>query len=992
MQQAAERLAEANRKVADQTRAVADAQQKARDAQVQAAEQIASAERGVEAARLSSVDTTTKAVTKADEYRKALAKLTPDQRKLYDSIAGPTGLTKAFKDWSTSLQPAVLPLFVRGVDGAKNSLPGLTPLVHAAADAVGILMDKASKELKNPFWKGFKRDINSSAKPAIVGLGVSFGNILKGMAGIVDAFLPHMDGISRTMQRITGRFANWGKNLKGSPAFERFLKYVSDTAPQVGEIVGKAADALLSFSQAIAPTSAVVFAVIGPLLDGVKWLSENMPGFVQTMWGLYVVSKAVAVATKAWAIAQGLFDSAMAIAALETWSFAGALTAIGWTELVALITAIVVAIAALVAGIIWAFKNVGWVHDAFTAAWTGIKVATLFLWNSVLKPTFDVIGIGLKGIGTAAMWLWTNAIKPAFEGIWLVARILVAVLVTAVVTPIVLAFRLLGSVATWLWANALKPVFGWISGGLSWLGSKFTWLFDHAVKPSADGIAGKASWLWSKALAPTFRFVWDGIRWLGDKFRWLFDNAVKPSADWIAGKASWLHDKALKPAFDKMKSAVRLVGEAFGDAKDAIKKAWDAVAGIVAKPVNFVIDTVYTHGVKAVWDKVAKFVGLDALPKAPTLLQAPAKFAQGGRTRGGIPGVDSIPILAMQDEFIIRRDSARKIGFGNLAHMNATGELPRFAGGGIVGALGSAFDWTKDKIGDAIGKGVDFAKYAADLLAHPSKIFDKLMQPIRDLVSDGIGDGPWAKTVGKVPGKMLSGLKDMIVDSVTSSGGGGNIGGTIPTGKRAQIIRSAMAAAHIPPPGNVAQWLAGMNTLITRESGWNPNAINLWDSNAKAGHPSQGLTQTIPGTWSAYVPASLRSAGILDPVANVAASMRYIVSRYGNITNVQQANANMAPAGYALGGRIVPNLYDDGGYLPPGLNLVANGTGRPEPVFTGSQWDDIKAARTSTPQTPNLSIENHVWVGDREITDIVDQRITVRDEATGRALDIGRNL
>ncbi|MEV6537246.1 hypothetical protein AB0M86_48305, partial [Streptomyces sp. NPDC051639] len=87
-----------------------------------------------------------------------------------------------------------------------------------------------------------------------------------------------------------------------------------------------------------------------------------------------------------------------------------------------------------------------------------------------------------------------------------------------------------------------------------------------------------------------------------------------------------------------------------------------------------------------------------------------------------------------------------------------------------------------------------------------------------------------------------------------------------------------------------------------------------------------------------------------------------------------------------------PHWYDDGGYLPPGLSLVANGTGKPEPVFTGSQWDDIRAARTPAAQAPNLSIENHVWVGDREITDIVDQRITVRDEATGRALDIGRNL
>ncbi|MBQ1164293.1 hypothetical protein KBZ21_40575, partial [Streptomyces sp. A73] len=39
-----------------------------------------------------------------------------------------------------------------------------------------------------------------------------------------------------------------------------------------------------------------------------------------------------------------------------------------------------------------------------------------------------------------------------------------------------------------------------------------------------------------------------------------------------------------------------------------------------------------------------------------------------------------------------------------------------------------------------------------------------------------------------------------------------------------------------------------------------------------------------------------------------------------------------------------PHWYDDGGLLQPGLNLVANGTGRPEPVLTGRQWDVLTGA------------------------------------------------
>lgn len=123
------------------------------------------------------------------------------------------------------------------------------------------------------------------------------------------------------------------------------------------------------------------------------------------------------------------------------------------------------------------------------------------------------------------------------------------------------------------------------------------------------------------------------------------------------------------------------------------------------------------------------------------------------------------------------------------------------------------------------------------------------------------------------------------------------IAGAVTDSNHLAIIDAALAAAGVPPPGDKASWENGMNTLITRESAWDPNAINLTDSNATAGHPSQGLAQTIPSTFNAYhVPGT--STNILDPVANVAAAIRYIVATYGNITNVQQANASLPPLGY----------------------------------------------------------------------------------------------
>lgn len=37
-------------------------------------------------------------------------------------------------------------------------------------------------------------------------------------------------------------------------------------------------------------------------------------------------------------------------------------------------------------------------------------------------------------------------------------------------------------------------------------------------------------------------------------------------------------------------------------------------------------------------------------------------------------------------------------------------------------------------------------------------------------------------------------------------------------------------------------------------------------------------------------------------------------------------------------------MYDNGGFLPPGLSTVVNMTGKPEPVFTPDQWERIEAS------------------------------------------------
>ncbi|MEV0245309.1 transglycosylase SLT domain-containing protein [Nocardia sp. NPDC050712] len=77
----------------------------------------------------------------------------------------------------------------------------------------------------------------------------------------------------------------------------------------------------------------------------------------------------------------------------------------------------------------------------------------------------------------------------------------------------------------------------------------------------------------------------------------------------------------------------------------------------------------------------------------------------------------------------------------------------------------------------------------------------------------------------------------------------------------------------------------GIHRNIIRESGGNPFAINLWDSNAAAGIPSKGLLQVIDPTFERYHVEGT-SWDIYDPVANITAACNYAAARYGSMDNV----------------------------------------------------------------------------------------------------------
>lgn len=80
----------------------------------------------------------------------------------------------------------------------------------------------------------------------------------------------------------------------------------------------------------------------------------------------------------------------------------------------------------------------------------------------------------------------------------------------------------------------------------------------------------------------------------------------------------------------------------------------------------------------------------------------------------------------------------------------------------------------------------------------------------------------------------------------------------------------------------------GIMRNIMRESTGNPQAINLWDSNAAAGIPSKGLLQVIDPTFAAYHVEGT-PFDVWNPVSNIVAACNYAAHRYGSMDNVNSA-------------------------------------------------------------------------------------------------------
>ena len=229
--------------------------------------------------------------------------------------------------------------------------------------------------------------------------------------------------------------------------------------------------------------------------------------------------------------------------------------------------------------------------------------------------------------------------------------------------------------------------------------------------------------------------------------------------------------------------------------------------------------------------------------------------------------------------------------------VNVFKKLPGQIGNAITGAIGdlktaimSAFDW--HKLLKWVEDAIDFHS--------PAPWAVQVGKNIVSSIAHGVGG-----SAGVLKNAVVKMAKHAIT-SIPHAVGGLLHGGAATGSQQNRNIGKQMAAKY--GWGSGAQWV-NLDALWQQESGWSNTA-----KNPSSG--AYGIPQALPPT---KLPFAGQEGGGSSAVAQIGWGLNYIKGRYGSPI---AAEAHEQSFGW----------YDKGGWLPTGLSLAMNNTGRPERV------------------------------------------------------------
>lgn len=840
---------------------------------------------------------------------------------------------------------------------------GMTDVAREAATSTST-MEGAWGNFQATMVSGVK-DIVEDVKPSLTGALSAMSDAAgTAFAWVQDTLIPGLQGVWDIL--ANGDFSGPIFGLEEDSGVVDFLfdlrdagltvrDALEDLAPKaqaVWEAVGPMASELASLAgDAVSRVPGIIMQVVQGLEDLFSWVSRNR----DVLAPLGVALGVAAGGLTALVTAHRAHNAVMAAGGLIQWvkglsAFTKATNVAKAAQAAFNVVMnlnplglIITAIAAVVAGVVWFATQTDTGRAIVAAAWQAIQdaVAAVVDWfQTTLVPILSAVWEGVKTGFTAVK----DTVTAVWDGIMAVVQTVVGWFQTWVLPVIELVGAMLAAPFLGLMV-AVKAVWNGIMA---------------AVQVVVDWFQ---TWVW-----PAISAV---IDWLSAGFTAMKDavatawNAVKTA---VGAVKDWFTD-TLWPAISNVIDNVKT---GFENMKTAVSTAWDSIKAAAAKPINFVIGTVYTDGIKKTFDTIAEKVGLSI--RMPDVSKIPG-YATGGQFRtmtpGYTPGKDVYTFYSPDGggtlrlsggEGIIRPDALRALGGRTwLDAVNASRGrgLSTVGDGGarrgqVAFAEGGIWDRVKGSASAAWSWVEDTASAVADIVSDPlSAITDLVISPARSLLSS-LTSTAWGQIAAAFPAQLFEGIKSIFKTKVDESGIGGGAG-LVGAARRALGVPYVWGGSSIPPGldcSGLVYWAAQQLGL-----GW----PRLTAAGYQAASTPVSWAQAVPGDllfWGtpAYHTAIYAGGGRMLEEPHPGGAAREIGVWGG------------PSAGRYRGSR----KYDAGGWLHPGLTTAVNQTGQREAVLTARQWADISTLATRGTDNTLASLDG------------VDLRLVLDD---GTALD-----
>lgn len=585
------------------------------------------------------------------------------------------------------------------------------------------------------------------------------------------------------------------------------------------------------------------------------------------------------------------------------------------------------------------------IASTWNKIWTPITKGMSKVWNTTVKVTkagLNVLKLAIvlpiALIAGLFIKAWQKVEKP-FKDVW-------NGLVKFVKPPLNTISKTIGNTTkgiqnTWdkTWGAISKFFTGILNGMVKFFSGIANW-FVKNVTALLNGIQKVWDSVW-KAISGFFEGIWNGIVKIYNNVSNTISKGISVTLKFIQNvwNTTWgaISDffgniwhgmvKFFTPIIhgisDTIGSVIKSIKNVWTDVWGGVGSffsgIWDGIKKAAQSGINFVIDVIRT-GLGAV-NGVLGFFGVKKVD-----LPSHVHFAQGGEmspngTRLAMVNDDGSEhykelihkkrtgqwLYTDKKNAILPLETGDRVynGKESKAIANMYG-IPGFANGGIIGSVWdgvkNATSFVADKAED-VGKWIgDKFEAIVDWIAHPVKhVTDLISSSIKGIVGSSpvkafgdLGVGIFKHAYNGIGAWIKKELKK-IEDSMANPGGSGV------QRWRPYVIQALKANGFDASDYQVAAWMR----VIQRESNGNPKAINLWDSNAKAGIPSMGLVQTIGPTFNAFKFPGHND--VYNGYDDLLAGIHYMKSIYGSGSS---AFARVSgPEGYANGGLITQPIH-----------------------------------------------------------------------------------